>query len=127
MSWVEYQGCPTLNLVTSESDSTPPLVGSAPPSVACMGQAGNQEVAEPPRCQPLDQGEDSLGLTLLKMVLETCQHPPQSKEELIQMGIPQQVKHLVAITTEGGGKVRNILHPQMWTCRFLNQLTLTQM
>ena len=37
-SWAEYQGCPMPNLVTGESDSTPPLVGIALPSVACMGQ-----------------------------------------------------------------------------------------
>ena len=36
-SRVEYQGHPALNPITSESASTPLLVGSAQPSVACMG------------------------------------------------------------------------------------------
>ena len=35
------------------------------------------------------------------MGLETCHHPPWTKEELIQMGIPQQVRHPAAITAEG--------------------------
>ena len=37
-SKAEYQGCPALNLVTSESDSILPLVGSALPSMVCMDQ-----------------------------------------------------------------------------------------
>ena len=73
-------------------------------------------MAEPLRCQLLDQGEDPLRLILLKMALETHHHPPWTEEELIQMDIPQQVKHLVVITAEGGSKVRNILHPCIWTC-----------
>ena len=37
-SRAEYQGCPTLSLVISESDSTPLLVGNALPSVVCTDQ-----------------------------------------------------------------------------------------
>ena len=88
---------------------------------------GNQEAAKPLRWQPLDCGEDPLRLAPLKMAPETCHHLARTEEELIQMGIPQQVRHLVAITAEGGSKVRNVLHPHVWTCRFLNQLTLMWM
>ena len=38
-SRAEYPDCPVPSLISSESDSTPLLVGSAPPSVAWMGQA----------------------------------------------------------------------------------------
>ena len=48
------------------------------------------------------------------MAAETRHHPPQTEEELILMGIPQQVKHLVVIAVEGGSKVRSILHPHMF-------------
>ena len=37
-SRVEYQGHPMMNLIASESDSTPQLVGGAPPSLAQMSQ-----------------------------------------------------------------------------------------
>ena len=73
-------------------------------------------VAKPLRCQPLIQGEYLHRLALLKMALKTHCHPPQTEEELIQMSILEQVRHLVAITTEGGGKVRNVLQPHIWTC-----------
>ena len=88
---------------------------------------GNQETAKPLRWQPLDCGEDPLRLTPLKMAPETCHHLPRTEEELIQMGIPQQVRHLVSIIAEGGSKVRKVLHPHVWTCQFLNQLTLMRM
>ena len=45
------------------------------------------------RCQPPDQEEDPLSLAPLKMVLETHHHPLQTEEELIQMGVPQQVRY----------------------------------
>ena len=72
--------------------------------------------AKPLRCQPLDQGEDLQRLTPLEMVLETHHHPPQTEEELIQMGIPQQMRCSAAVTAEGGSKVRSILHLHIWTC-----------
>ena len=64
----------------------------------------NWEVAEPLRCQLLDQGRSTPRLTPLKMVLETHHHPPWTDGELIQMGIPRQVKHLVVITAEREAK-----------------------
>ena len=38
-SRAEYPDCPVHNLISSKLDSTLPLVGSAPPSIAWMGQA----------------------------------------------------------------------------------------
>ena len=34
----EYQGCPMMNFLSSESDSTPQLVGSTPPSMVWISQ-----------------------------------------------------------------------------------------
>ena len=38
-SRVEYQGCPMMNLISSESDSTLQLVGNTPPPVEEMSPA----------------------------------------------------------------------------------------
>ena len=102
-SRLEYQGCPMMNFLSSESDSTPL------------------------KFQPPDQDEDPLSLTLLKTVLETHHHPLQSGQELIQMGILKQVRHSVHVTTEGGSEMRNVSHLCILTCQFLNRLTLMWM
>ena len=54
----EYPDCPVPNLIFRESDSMPPLVGSAPPSAAQMGQAEETGVATLPGCPPHSQGQD---------------------------------------------------------------------
>ena len=71
-SQAEYQGHPVLNLATSKSDSTLPLVGSAPPSTLKIGPAedtgsgwaarplSTQLWGRPPKTHPAKDGAVNL-------------------------------------------------------------------
>ena len=85
-SRVEYQDHPMHNLISSESDSAPHLVGSASTSMAHLGQTeetGGGHTPRAPNSQP--RGRPPKGCTA-RMVPGIHLHFPQTEEGLTQTG-----------------------------------------
>ena len=87
-SWVEHPDCPVPHMMSSKSDSMPPLVGSALPSTAWMAQleeGGSHSLRVPsswPREGPLNNAQP-------RMVRGIHCHPPWIEMVWTQMGTPR--------------------------------------
>ena len=87
-SRTEYLGRPVSNLASSKSDSTPPLVGSTPPTAVRTGPAKTWSVDGLQGCLQATCEEGLPSPDQQSSVLETCPLPLQIEDVQIQMNTP---------------------------------------
>ena len=113
-SKVKQQDHPVLHGLSSESDSMPQLVGSAPPSAVQMGQT--EEVVGPslriPTSQP--RGRSLKQCPFKKGAGNSLPSLPE-RDGADSDGYSTE-RFLDPIATIGGGVVRSGWHPCIWTC-----------
>ena len=126
-SRAEYQNCPMHNLISSELDSTPQLVGCALTSMAHLGQTEETGSGHTPRA-PISQlrGRPSKGCP----AKDGARNSPSSSPDrggANSDGYSMVSDCIALATTEEGSKVRNDWHPHIWICQFSSRLTEMQM
>ena len=102
-----------------ESDSTPQLVGGAPPDTMWAGQMDDgispslRVPGSPPQGRPQNSAPP-------EMAGETHRHPHQGGMAQTQMDTPLSIRCQGPIVITGGGITRNVWHWHVWTCQYLN-------
>ena len=109
-SRTEYPDCPVPRMVSTELDSMPLLVGSAPPSAAWIGQI-----------------KEGGGHTLQSMMQGIHCHPPLIEVAWIPMGTPWLVRLRAPINTGESNGEKSIWHLCIWICQFSSRLTQMRM
>ena len=122
-SRVEHPDCPMHNLISSKSDSTLQLVGSAPTSMTCLGQTEETGGGCTPRVPFLSQEEDPLRDAKQRMAQGIHLHLPQTEEGPTQTCILGGVRHIALAATGEDGTMRSDLHLCHWICQFSSRLT----